>query len=43
MDNNGFKITNESGHYMLYRYGVFKCSGDNKQEIEEAITELLGY
>ena len=41
MDGNGFKIVKQREHYMLYQYGVFKCSGDTRQEIEEAIDELL--
>ena len=43
MDEYGFKVIKQQGHLLLYRYGVFKCSGDNEQEIEEAINEILEY
>jgi hypothetical protein len=35
MDEYGFTVRKINSHYVLYRYGVFKCSGDNEDEIEE--------
>jgi hypothetical protein len=41
MDEYGFIVKRVNSHYMLYRYGIFKCSGDTEREIEEERRNIL--
>ena len=40
MDDDVFNIIMCNGHYELYQYGVFKCSGDTKEELECEISDI---
>jgi len=39
--NNGFEIKSVRGHYEVYRFGRFVCSGDTERECEEFIESTL--